>query len=80
MWDETMAKVMMVACEPLTSGTHVLFLLTFLERPSHRAALEVLLGALHGGALLVWLKLGSLREEDLWTQADLACYPSLTSF
>ena len=40
-----MAKVMMVACEPLTLGNLVCFLLTFLERPSHRAALGSLAGS-----------------------------------
>lgn len=32
------------------------------------------------GICMCGRSLGSPREEDLWTQVDLACHPSRTSF
>lgn len=58
-----MAKLMMVACKQLTFGKHVLLLLMFLRRPSHRTALGRFTGSWRD--LHVWPRVGSPRQEDL---------------
>lgn len=76
-----MAKVMMVAC------VHMIFRKAS-TLPSHiprKTESQGGPGKAHQelcmeGIFTTWPRLGSLREEDLWTQVDVACYPSLTSF